>query len=335
MQMRTRMTVTLLAAAVLLACATAAGAKTFPPHYEVGIATRSINPAPDGKFDGQPVYLGGYGIGGGSPVFEGRAATGVLRDGVDVRAIVIGDGKHLVALADAELQGWFAETRDGPYGISDVRSAVEQATGGKLKASQVIVQSDHSHSGPDIMGVWGGAPVAYRAYVVSQTVAAILDAYRNRQRGTLWYGTAPGRDLLSNQFDYDAANQAMDSDVRVLQARDEHGRAFATLLNFSAHATVLGSSNTKASGDWPEAANRMLEQRLGGRAVTVVGTVGRTQPADRGCHDPSATAADAKNICTLDDYAGRVVDRAHDAVAAARRVGGSPVVAAQSYLVQD
>src|SRR3954451_13937400 len=91
-QMRTRMTVTLLAAAVLLAYAPAAGAKTFPPHYEVGIATRSINPAPDGKSAGQPVYLGGYGIGGGSPVFEGRPATGVLRGGVDVRAIVIGGG---------------------------------------------------------------------------------------------------------------------------------------------------------------------------------------------------------------------------------------------------
>ena len=36
----------------------------------------------------------------------------------------------------------------------------------------------------------------------------------------LYYGTAPGRDLLSNQFDYDEANKAVDSDVRVLQARD-------------------------------------------------------------------------------------------------------------------
>ena len=61
--------------------------------------------------------------------------------------------------------------------------------------------------------------------------------------------TAPGRDLLSNQFDYDASNQAMDSDVRVLQARDPSGRPFATMLDFSAHATVLGSSNTKVTGD--------------------------------------------------------------------------------------
>src|SRR5437588_8180762 len=275
-----RFVTTAIALAAFLAPAASAAAKPIA-HYQVGIATRSINPGPDGKWDGQPVYLGGYGIGGGSPVFAGRAATGILRDGVDVRAIVIGDGRHYVALADAQLQGWFAETRDGPYGISDVRHAVEAATGGKLKASQVIVQSDHTHGGPDVMGVWGGAPPAYRAYVVNQTVAAILDAYRTRRRATLWYGTAPGADLLSNQFDYDAANKVMDSDVRVLQARDDAGRPLATMLNFSAHATVLGSSNTKATGDWPTAANRLLAQRFGGQAITIVGPVGRTQPADR------------------------------------------------------
>src|SRR4051794_32785190 len=173
-----------LAAALTLAAAPAAHAKaktrTRAASYDVGVAARSINPGPDGKFDGQPVYLGGYGIGGGSPVLEGRPATGVLRDGVQVRAIVIGDGKDAIAIADAELQGWFAKSRDGAYGIADVRKAVEQATGGKLKASQVIVQSDHSHSGPDLLGVWGGAPAAYRAYVVKQTTDAIVEAYKTR-----------------------------------------------------------------------------------------------------------------------------------------------------------
>src|SRR3954467_1435024 len=339
--MRHFLALSAIAAAMALAVAPVATAKPHKPRksrtstYEVGLATRSINPDPDGTYAGAPVYLGGYGIGGGSPVLTGRAATGILRDGSAVRAIVIGDGKHALAIADVEAQGWFAETRDGPYGISDVRRAVAQATDGRLPASRVIVQSDHSHSGVDLMGVWGGTPDAYRAYVVKQTTEAILAAYRARRAGTLWYGTAPGRDLLSNQFDYDAANQAMDSDVRVLQARDRHDAPFATMLNFSAHATVLGSSNTKATGDWPEAANRMLEQRFGGDALTVVGTLGRTQPADRGCHDPSATTADAKNICALDDYATRVVDRTADAAANARPLTGKAMVAATSYLITD
>src|SRR5947209_12250989 len=54
--------------------------------YLVGASSRSINPNADGTFAGQPVYLGGYGIGGGSPIFKGRAASGILDDGIHVRA---------------------------------------------------------------------------------------------------------------------------------------------------------------------------------------------------------------------------------------------------------
>ena len=194
--------------------------KAKAPKYEVGIATRSISPDADGTFAGKPVYLGGYGIGGGSPVLAGRAATGVLGEGPSVRAFVVSDGKNAFAIADIETQGWFAATKNGPYGLIDMRKAVEEATGGALPAESVVVQTDHSHGGADTIGVWGGVPDEYMAFMKDQTVAAIVEAFQTRRRGTLWYGTAPGRDLLSNQFDYDAANEVVDSDVRVLQARD-------------------------------------------------------------------------------------------------------------------
>jgi hypothetical protein len=302
--------------------------------YLVGAASRSINPNPDGTFAGGHVYLGGYGI-GSEPLNDRGPATGILGDGVHVRAIAISDGTHQVAIADAELQGWFVSTKDGVPAIIDVRKAVEQRTNGAIKASQVIVQSDHTHGGPDLLGVWGGAPKAYREYVAKQTEDAIVDAIASERPAKLTYGTADGRDLLSNQFDYDEANKVMDSDVRVLRAADPHnGKTIATLLNFSAHATVLGSSNTKVTGDWVQEANTMLEQRYGGRAVTIVGTLGRTQPADRGCHTPGLTG-DAQSLCTLDDYAGRVVARAGSALSAAQPLGGGPLVDARSYLITD
>src|SRR3954454_22633731 len=116
-----------LAASVALALTGAAPAahakqRSDRGRYLVGVAARSINPDPNGTFDGQPVYLGGYGVGGGSPVLAGRPATAALRDGVSVHAITTGDGKAAAAVADAELQGWFAATRDGAYGVADVRN---------------------------------------------------------------------------------------------------------------------------------------------------------------------------------------------------------------------
>jgi hypothetical protein len=301
--------------------------------YLVGSATRSINPDPDGTYAGKPVYLGGYGIGGGSPVFEGRPATGILGDGISVRAFAVSDGHTPFAIADIETQGWFVAVKNGPYGLLDMRKQVEQRTGGALPAENVMIQSDHSHSGPDPMGVWGGVPDEYMRYMADRTVDAIVAAYSSMHPARLYYGTAPGGDLLSNQFDYDDANKVMDSDVRVLQARG-NGPPI-TLLNFSAHATVLGSSNTKVSGDWVQAANPLLQDRFGGTAVTVVGTLGRTQPADRSCSDPTAVTQDAQNLCKLHDYASRVVDRAAQAVANAKPLTGDPVVAAKSFLIED
>ena len=303
--------------------------------YKVGVADRSINPGADGSFGGQPVYLGGYGFGSG-PILTGRTADGILGPGIRVRAVAVSDGRRSMAVADIETQGWFTATKDGPYGLVDMRKRVQALTGGALTAGATVIQSDHSHSGPDTMGVWGGVPVAYRQMIADRTVEALVEAFRTMQPGTLYYGTAPGRDLLSNQFDYDPANQAVDSDVRVLQARTGSGRPFATLLNFSAHPTVLGSSNRKVSGDWVSSAAPQLERRFGGEAMTMVGTLGRTQPADRGCAAaPLPPAGPTRDLCSIDGYAERVVERAEDAAVAAKPLGGDPLVQARSYLVQD
>lgn len=53
----------------------------------------------------------------------------------------------------------------------------------------------------------------------------------------------------------------------------------ATLVNFSAHPTVLGSSNTLISPDWPGATIRAIEKaEPRSMAMVMVASVGRTQP---------------------------------------------------------
>jgi hypothetical protein len=235
-----------------------------------------------------------------------------------------------------------------------MRKAVERVTDGALPATRVNIQCDHSHAGPDLIGAWGGVPTAYLEYVQHQTVAAIADAFANRRRADLFYGTAQsgveGRKkydedanpLLTNQMSNDptGSNEVMDDELRVLQARDpKTGAPFATLLNLNSHPTVLGSSNTKASGDWPQFANTLMSQQFGGDAMTVVGTLGRQQPARGACADKALAAkgdSDPQSaICKLTGYAQRVVDRAAVALADARRIDGKPEVVARTYLIQD
>jgi hypothetical protein len=341
---RIRGTLALLTLIAGLLLAVPAGASAS--SYEVGIGTRNISPDnPDGTWDDPataqvehlPVYLGGFGIGGPGVFGSGRAATGILGGGPSVRAIAISDGNgHTAAIADIEAQGWFIASAAGPYGLNDMRKAVAAATNGAVPAESVIVQSDHSHGGLDQMGVWGGIPDSYKAFIKEQTVEAIVQAFQTRRPGSLWYGETDAMDLLHNQYDGDPLNASMDSAVKVLQARDANGVPFATMLNFGAHSDVLGSSNRKITGDWPQAANPMLEQRFGGQAMTMVGTLGRTQPNRGDCTaDELAADGNGPELCALDKYAKQVVDKAQTALANATEIAGDPVVTSRSYLLQD
>lgn len=332
-------------------------------RYTMGAAVESINPTA-AQIAAGDFYLGGYGLGSGKAanrvkLIDGRAATGILRDpafpsgladGVHVRAVAIGDGKHATALAQIETQGMYAAYKQGPFGLIDIRNdAARQIAalhGPALAAGAIVVDSNHTHAGPDTAGVWGGVPTAYLKFIHDQSVKAIVEAYQRMRPVDLFYGTAhagvsgeaqryPSSDpLLTNQFSYDPANQEVDDELRVLQARvPGQDTVVATYLNYSSHPTVLGSGNTLVSADYTGPLSAMLTT-LGGIGMEQVATLGRTQPARDDCPDPTAKGA-AADVCKIHTYAQRVFDRTRQAIAAAQPLTGNPVVAMHSYYVSD
>lgn len=376
-----RCAVTLVAGLALLIPASApakAPPKKSKRHYEIGMASRSVAVSPNGSFAGQPVYLGGYGLSSGRPLdtingepspaphpadygvaYSGARppANGNLDGGPSVHAAVITAGKSNFAMADIENQGCFTQNKQG-FGLVTMRLLVAQKTHGALPADRVDIQCDHSHGGPDLIGAWGGVPAEYLKFVQDQTVAAIVDAFENQVPADLYYGTAqsgvqgrtggPPEDkdpLLTNQMGDDptAENLVMDDELRVLQARDpKSGQPIATILNLNSHPTVLGESNLKATGDWPQFANKLMSQDaadFGTNAMTIVGTLGRQQPARGDCPDKTLAAKGDSDpqaaICKLTQYAQRVVDRAKVALAAAKPVAGKPEVVAKTYFIRD
>jgi len=67
-----------------------------------------------------------------------------------------------------------------------------------------------------------------------------------------------------------------DDEFRLLWATSRAtGARIATFANYSPHATVLNTSNTEASGDWPEWAAEIAEGRFGGTGIAGVGRLGR------------------------------------------------------------
>lgn len=289
---------------------------------QVGVARRDITPTaatapPDGS-----VYLGGYGFG------PERPSSGVLAP-IFVRAFVVsGAGGTTVAFAQNETQGAFAAYKQGPYGHADVARAVEEATGGAIARQNVIVGSDHSHAGPDTTGVWGGLPDSYLAYLRDQTIGAILDAYAARRDAELWSGGVDATDLIRSQFS-EPPNDEVDGELRVLAAVAPGGdpaEPFGLLINYAAHATVMGSGNTLVSGDWPSVVSDAVERRYGiDAAVVMVADVGRTQPRDG--EVPGDT-----DVEKLNGYAARVEERVLAAASELVRREGELVAGAQLFL---
>jgi hypothetical protein len=357
--------VALVAAAALAMPASAGKAAPFKGGYLVGADVQSINPT-TAMIKAGDFYLGGYGLGSGKalnkvPLIEGRAATGILKDplfkngladGSHVRSIVIGAGGKAMVLSQIETQGMFAAYKQGPFGLVDIRkdaaaaiNKVKRSSAPAVTAGAILVDSNHSHAGPDTAGVWGGVPTTYLKLIHDQTVKSIVNAYQRMQSVDLYFGVAhagvsgepqryPSKDpLLTNQFSKDPNNQEVDDELRVLQARGAKGKVIATYLNYSSHPTVLGGGNTLVSADYTGPLAAMLST-LGGTGIHQVGTLGRTQPARDSCPDPRLKGS-ASDVCKINSYASRVFARTKVAIKAAKKLPGTPIVSLHSYFVQD
>jgi len=265
-------------------------------------------------------HLGGYGLG------PTRVATGPLVDGsgavehIYARAVAVSNthGQTLL-LAAIENQGMFAAYKQGPFGLYDIRQQVSQDTGVPIES--IVIDTDHSHAGPDLIGLWGGVPVSYLQLVRDQAVKALDTAFRTRVPAQLRVGTdvpvvpdpttgqyvpgtaTPGEYFDHSQFSADTGpspsapvgtgyrDDLVDTQLRVLQAVGIGGRQLGTLINYAAHATVMDGGNLGYSADWPGRVAQATEATLHEPvAVTMVADVGRTQPprpnSDAKCDQP-------------------------------------------------
>lgn len=277
----------------------------------VGVAKRDISPS-------GPVNLGGYGLG------PGRRSTGVLAP-IHVRAFVVSDGTHTIAFAQNETQGTFAAYKKGPWGLTDTRQAVAAATSGAIPADHIVISSDHSHAGPDTSGVWGGLSNTYMTFIKDQTVGAIVDAWNAMKPAQLLVGNTDASELLHSQFG-EPPNDVVDGELRVLVAADpdDAGKVQTILVNYAAHATVMGSDNLLVSSDWPGVAATLVEAALGvDTAVVMVADIGRTQPSrDSGNTNPEK----------LQNYSALVADKVQAATTNLRPITGNSVAATQLFL---
>ena len=249
-----------------------------------------------------PVMQGGFGQ-------RTSPSEGVL-DPVSAKALWVDNGDTAVLVITADLIAI-------PAQIS--RPVVErlvEATG--LTASQILLCASHTHSGPLPFGAPGAPGVTeYSSFLVDRLVEVALAAGSALVACTI--GSAVGEvDVLLNRRTRGSPN-LVDRRVPVLAVRDATTEGvLAMVFGVGCHPVTLGWENQLISGDFPGAAQRIIEEQIPGSTALFVNTteanvIPVTSPNldaldPRGYRDGSAADVDRIGRAVADAVVGVLPD---------------------------
>lgn len=311
---------------VFASCAAARG----PARFLVGFAKEDITPT-QLPFD----YLGGEGY--------QRVGTTVLNP-LYVRTIAIAAANRFgravgppIVISALDAQGWFSGYQSGAagagvadYGFDQIRRAASAATG--IPVANISFSSTHSHTAPDGMGVWGGAPVSYMEQVRAAAIRSVSDAVSHMQLAWLRHGSADGGAYIYNPIPTsvppdqysDPSTWPQYTALTVLQALAwGTNTPIVTLFDFGTHPDILEGSPL-ISPDWPALTIDHISTGYGGDAMFLPGVMG-SEPQFPGGDSQPHTNAYLESEESI--YAGEINGVVDSAIAAARPVTISGVAA--------
>ncbi len=234
-----------------------------------GAGKQSITPPPDIGH----VSLGGYGE------RQGAAYEGV-HDEIYARALALRSGDStcvIVALDRLEVPRFLHDDICAALAGEDASPPVE--------GENLVITASHTHSAPENLARHGDIfPLAFGRYnealyhwTVAQIVTAVTQAISSLQPASLGSAQVRLEGLSANR----RGDAITDPVLTVLWIVAKKGAPVAALANFPAHPTMLGAENLQISGEWPGAAERIVEEALGNGAVCLFtnGAIGDQRPA--------------------------------------------------------
>lgn len=227
--------------------------------YLVGASKMDITPTYE---EAAASCLGGY----GGPFF--RCGSPEVLDGISARAISIRDHDTRALYLAVDTVGL------GDSLIDEVTGNIEGLSMGMIKATDIHLTATHTHAGPDLQGLWGGVHASYRERVVKALTYAGLEALFSARRANLEFSETSV--AVENRRGW----PVVDDRLRVLRFRvaGEKNRS-VSIINMSAHPTILAGSNTAYSAGFVDALRDTYEEKTGDLAIFINGIMGDAQPS--------------------------------------------------------
>ena len=191
---------------------------------------------------------------GGYAARKGAGATGV-HDPIMAKALVLDDGAARIAILTTDLCVTNPEL---------VRRVAEDA---KFPAGQLLVCASHTHSGPGAyakglfatIGLGGFRQSVFDSLAAGMT-RALTQALGSMRPAKLAIGESQLPDFMRNR----RGVRSKDPALWLMRVDTADGAPLASLLNLTAHGTVLPDRNMEFSGDWMGHAQSFLEREVPG-----------------------------------------------------------------------
>jgi hypothetical protein len=256
----------------LLGCSTSNGAAAAGPQdaspdqlsdvgagWQIGVRVADVTPTPSELATGK-LYMGAYGL-----LTQRGPATGV-HDPIYARAMVLRTGRSALALTILDMPGISNRVI---HAIADGVSAQTH-----MPAESIYVGATHSHSTPDLQGLWGHVPASYKQRVIDVTTKTIVDAFQAGAPADLFVSRGVGSNR--NRRDWPIT----DTELTVLDAKAPDGSRIGTLIDFAAHPVVLGPTNLLISRDFVGYTVDYVESKLNAKDKVLYfqGVVGDASP---------------------------------------------------------
>ena len=238
-------------------------------YWLAGFSAFSISPS-DEHFE-EGLYMGGYGIGK-----ERGAAEGVLDD-IRARSMALSDGNSTVIFIVLDITGVSC------VDLMTISEKVSHKTG--INPDNVIITATHTHSGPDLQGLWGGVPDSYREWLWMQAAKSAETAYTDMEKARLFTGSVDFLEGIVNR----RGDDNLSADFQLIHARSLKDKPLGTFTVYGVHTTFIGEENKKISADFSGHFVERLEEKFGGTALFAAGIQGDQVPV--------------KGDLTVEDYA--------------------------------
>ena len=227
---------------------------TFGQDLLVGASQSPINPP-------IPSFIAGHS--------KNRKFTGI-HDSLFVKAFVADDGRNSMAILSFDCIGLLYPQ------LLQIRAEVQKKLKG-FKHQQIVMSSTHTHSGPDVVGLWGadlmhsGVDSVYMRFLVNTAADQVIMAWKKRKKVKAYFNSGThGEDWVKNISE----PAELDRSLTTIQFRDQKGSSVATLTNFACHPTFLDAVHHVVSADYPAGFYRKIDETLGGVNIFLQGSIG-------------------------------------------------------------